>query len=118
MSDTMEILADNSQRMPTGVVGLDEILYGGLVPRRAYLLHGNPGSGKTMLGLDFLTTGAKGGEQSLFITMGEPESQIRANAESVGFDMSGVRFLDLAPSPDFFAQVQSYDIFSPADVER
>src|SRR5688572_29754977 len=118
MSETPEFSAGDSQRMPTGVFGLDEVLFGGLVPGRAYLLHGNPGSGKTMLGLHFLVTGAKRGEQSLFITMGETEPQIRANASSVGFDMSGVRFLDLAPSPDFFARVQSYDIFSPADVER
>jgi circadian clock protein KaiC len=106
------------QRMPTGVVGLDEVLQGGLVSGRAYLLHGNPGSGKTMLGLHFLTAGAVRGERALFITMGETEAQIRVNAASIGFDLRGVKFLDLAPSSDFFAQVQSYDIFSPADVER
>ncbi len=107
-----------NQRMATGIVGLDEILLGGFVPRRAYLLHGSPGSGKTMLGLHFLTTGAKQGESTLFITMGEPAEQIKANARSVGFDLGTVKFLDLAPSADFFSQVQSYDIFSPADVER
>jgi circadian clock protein KaiC len=106
------------QRMPTGVTGLDEILYSGLIAHRAYLLHGNPGSGKTILGLHFLTTGAAKGERALFITMGETEDQIRANAITSGFDLSGVEFLDLAPSPDFFAQIQTYDIFSPADVER
>ena len=41
------------QRTPTGVSGLDEVLHGGLVSGRAYLLHGNPGSGKTILGLHF-----------------------------------------------------------------
>src|SRR5438132_132999 len=106
------------ERLPTGVVGLDEVLCGGLVARRAYLLHGNPGSGKTTLGLHFLMTGAKRGDQSLYITMGETEEQIRQNGAEVGFDVTGIKFLDLAPSPDFFAQLQSYDIFSPADVER
>src|SRR5689334_23124750 len=106
-----------SERMPTGISGLDEILDGGLLPRAGYMLHGNPGSGKTILGLHFLTAGVERGDKSLFITMGETESQIRRNAEILGFDLSRVEFLDLAPSPDFFAQAQSYDIFSPSDVE-
>ncbi|HEY6410449.1 MAG TPA: ATPase domain-containing protein, partial [Ktedonobacteraceae bacterium] len=38
-------------RVSTGVAGLDEILYGGLIHRRAYLLRGGPGCGKTTLGL-------------------------------------------------------------------
>ena len=105
-------------RMSTGIRGLDDILEGGLIPRRSYLLHGSPGSGKTLVGLHFLATGAAIGETALFITMGEPEDQIRANAQAVGLDSSEVRFLDLAPSPDFFSQVQAYDIFSPAEVER
>ncbi len=105
------------ERMPTGISGLDEVLQGGLIPNAGYMLHGNPGSGKTILGLHFLTTGAARGDKSLFITMGETEAQIRRNAEIMGFDLSHVEFLDLAPSPDFFAQVQSYDIFSPSDVE-
>lgn len=105
-------------RMSIGIQGLDDIMMGGLIARRAYLLHGSPGSGKTLVGLHFLTAGAAIGETALFITMGEPEDQIRANASAVGLDTSGVQFLDLAPSPDFFSQVQAYDIFSPADVER
>lgn len=111
-------VANNINRLATGVSGLDEILNGGLVSKRAYLLHGNPGSGKTTLGLHFLTTGAKVGEKTLFITMGEPEAEIRANASTVGFDLSAIKFLDLAPTSDFFSQIQAYDIFSPADVER
>jgi circadian clock protein KaiC len=111
-------IGSSGKRLATGIIGLDEILAGGLIARRAYVLHGNPGSGKTTLGLHFLTTGAKQGEATLFITMGEPESQIRANASTSGFDLSRVKFLDLAPTSDFFSQVQDYDIFSPADVER
>ncbi|MDH7475352.1 MAG: ATPase domain-containing protein, partial [Anaerolineae bacterium] len=106
------------QRLSTGIVGLDEVLHGGFTPGRAYLVRGGPGTGKTTLGLHFLTAGSANGEKVLFITLGEPEAMIRQNAESLGFDLSGIAFLDLSPTPEFFAQVETYDIFSPAEVER
>ncbi|WP_371876267.1 ATPase domain-containing protein [Dictyobacter vulcani] len=98
--------------------GLDEILYGGLIEKRAYLLRGGPGCGKTTLGLHFLTEGIEKGERCVFITMGEPETELRANAEALGFDMDQVHFLDLSPNAAFFTEMQTYDIFSPAEVER
>jgi circadian clock protein KaiC len=105
-------------RLSTGIAGLDEILGGGLIPARAYLLRGGPGTGKTTVGLHFLTSGDPHVEKPLFITMGETEEQIRKNAEAIGFDLEGVTFLDLSPSSAFFTEVQSYDIFAPAEVER
>jgi circadian clock protein KaiC len=101
-----------------GIPGLDEILCGGLVLGRSYLVRGGPGTGKTTLGLHFLVAGATKGEKTLFITLGESETQIRKNAESLSFDLSGVSFLDLSPNSEFFTQVETYDIFSPAEVER
>ncbi|MCX7683185.1 MAG: recombinase RecA, partial [Anaerolineae bacterium] len=108
----------NQSRISTGVHGLDEIPNGGLIPRRAYLIRGGPGCGKTTLGLHFLAAGLARGEKTLCITLTEPESQIRQNAKQRGIDLSGVAFLDLTPTPDFFTQVETYDIFSPAEVER
>src|SRR5579859_6146022 len=105
-------------RVSTGVVGLDEILYSGLIQKRAYLLRGGSGCGKTTLGLHFLTEGTAQGERSLFITLGESEAELRANANALGFDLTQVHFLDLSPNADFFTEMQTYDIFSPAEVER
>jgi circadian clock protein KaiC len=110
--------AEKLARLTTGVSGLDEVLYGGLVANRAYLVRGGPGCGKTTLGLHFLRTGADNGERCLFITLGEPEAELRKNAESLGFDLTDIHFLDLSPNAEFFTQMQSYDIFSPAEVER
>lgn len=107
-----------SSRVSTGITGLDEILYGGLIPRRAYLLRGGPGSGKTTLGLHFLTEGIARGERSLFITLGESEAALRADAQAIGLDLTQVHFLDLSPNAAFFTEMQTYDIFSPAEVER
>lgn len=35
-----------NNRISTGVAGLDEILQGGFITHRAYLVRGEPGSGK------------------------------------------------------------------------
>jgi circadian clock protein KaiC len=49
-------------RVSTGISGLDEVLGGGLISGRTYLLSGPPGGGKTTLGWHFLTAGAEAGE--------------------------------------------------------
>ncbi|MEB3278255.1 MAG: ATPase domain-containing protein [Lyngbya sp.] len=105
-------------RLSTGIIGLDEVLYGGLIPERAYLVRGGPGCGKTTIGLHFLQAGVLAGETSLLITLGESETQLRSIISALNFDVNLINFLDFSPSSDFFTQVQSYDIFSPADVER
>jgi circadian clock protein KaiC len=105
-------------RLSTGISGLDEVLHGGLLPGRTYLVRGGPGTGKTMLGLHFLTAGAARGERALFITVEESTEQIRKDAVALGFNLEGVRFVDLTPDAEFFTKTQSYDIFTPAEVER
>lgn len=105
-------------RHPTGLPGLDEVLHGGLIAERAYLVRGGPGTGKTTLGLHFLASGVARGEQALLITLESSEPQLRRDADSQSLDLSGIHFLDLSPTREFFAQNQSYDIFSAGDVER
>jgi circadian clock protein KaiC len=112
----MDVKAD--ARCPTGIIGLDEVLHGGLIPQRAYLVRGGPGTGKTTLGLHFLRAGVALGESALLITLESNESQLRADAATQGLHLEGVEVLDLSPKREFFAQNQSYDIFSAADVER
>lgn len=109
---------DDGPRLSTGVAGLDEVLRGGVLPGRTYVVRGGPGTGKTILGLHFLMAGAARGERALFITVEEHTDQIQRNARALGFDLGGVRFLDLTPGAEFFMKAQSYDIFTPAEVER
>lgn len=108
----------SQERLLTGISGLDELLHGGLIPERAYLVRGGPGSGKTTLGLHFLATGVANGEKTLYITLGETAEQIRTNAAAQGLDAKNINFLDLSPTSEFFTEIQTYDIFSPAEVER
>ncbi len=101
-------------RLPTGVRGFDEILHGGLIPRRAYLIRGGPGCGKTTLGLHFLIDNPD--DDSLFISLGESEQQLRENAERSGLAMDRVAVLDLSPerAGEFNG---SYSLLESWDVE-
>jgi circadian clock protein KaiC len=105
-------------RVSTGVTGLDDIMRGGFLSGNTYLLRGGPGSGKTTLGLQFLHAGAVKGEKTLCISLIESEARMRKNAEALHLGLDDTTFLDLSPSSEFFTQMESYDIFSPAEVER
>ncbi|WP_019507783.1 ATPase domain-containing protein [Pleurocapsa sp. PCC 7319] len=107
-----------ANRVSTGVIGLDNILSGGLISSQAYLIKGQPGSGKTTLGFHFLNAGIIEGETALFISFSESETRLRRNAAGIGLNLDEVEFLDLSPTADFFASDQTYDIFSPAEVEQ
>ncbi|MCE5214147.1 MAG: DUF2075 domain-containing protein, partial [Methanobacterium sp.] len=93
-------------KLSSGIEGLDEVLMGGFVPRRAYLIRGNPGTGKTAIGMHFLTAGVKNNEKSLFINMGEPTKQVINNAQGMGFNTEGIEFLDLSPDEKFFSNME------------
>ena len=108
----------SDDRASTGIAGLDEVLFGGFVRNQTYLITGPAGTGKTTFGWHYLTAGVACGEPVLFVTFSESEARLRANAEKSGFDVSGVSFLDLSPSSQFFSRAESYDIFSPDEVER
>ncbi|WP_349771153.1 ATPase domain-containing protein [Phototrophicus methaneseepsis] len=103
-----------NNRLSTGIEGLDIILHGGLIPRRTYLVRGSAGSGKTTLGLHFLSHSDNG----LFITFGEKPSQIIDNAENLSIDTSHITFLDLSPGMDIFTDMTQYTVFSPSEIER
>ena len=78
---------DIYDRAKTGVKGLDEMLSGGIPRGNLVMITGCPGTGKTILTLQFLIEGAKKGEKSLYISLNEPVENIRKNAARVGLDL-------------------------------
>jgi circadian clock protein KaiC len=112
------MVIDEQRRTSTGIPGFDEVLDGGLIAARTYLISGPPGTGKTTLGWHFLCDGARNGETVLYISFAESEAELRANAALSGFDAAGVHVVDLSPSPELFARAETYDIFSASEVER
>ncbi len=75
------------QRVPTGIVGLDDLLYGGFLEGDAVLVAGAPGTGKSTLGMQFLYEGImRYDEPGLFITFEEFPQQIYRDAMNFGWD--------------------------------
>jgi circadian clock protein KaiC len=93
-------------KAPTGIAGFDEITGGGLPRGRTTLLVGGPGSGKTILALQFLVHGAQDcREPGIFVAFEETSKRIVANAESFGWKLAELRrkrlfFLDAQAMPD------------------
>jgi KaiC/GvpD/RAD55 family RecA-like ATPase len=71
----------------TGIEGLDEILNGGIVRNSTTLVSGNPGAGKSILGLQYIYNGVEMfDEKGIFLSFEENEKDLRQAAESIGFD--------------------------------
>ena len=103
--------------VPTGIGGLDNILGGGLVADRIYLIDGDPGAGKTTLGLQFLIQGMRTGERGLYVTLSETNDELAEVARSHGWDLSGLDILELAPSEDALAADSENTLYHAWEIE-
>jgi circadian clock protein KaiC len=96
MAGEEELLEDGGS-VSSGSEALDYILRGGFAANRVHLVEGEPGSGKTTLGLQFLLEGAAKGERCLYITLSESKSELLHVAGTHGWDLSGIDIFELIP---------------------
>ena len=83
-----EAVGEGLPKCPTEIRGLDEITGGGLPRGRPTLVCGGPGSGKTLLAMEFLVRGAvQHGEPGVFMAFEETATELAANVRSLGFDV-------------------------------
>jgi KaiC/GvpD/RAD55 family RecA-like ATPase len=82
------------KKVPTGIVGLDRMLGGGFPVNSAIIIAGGPGSGKTILTLQFLMRGIMDGEDSIFLSLGEPKDRVQRNVEAFGWDLEQITFIN------------------------
>ena len=106
-----------SERLSTGIKGLDHILKGGLPKNRLHLVEGSPGTGKTTLGLQFLLEGERRGERGLYITLSESREELISVAESHGWSLDGISVQDLTESGESLTDNSRYTVFHPSEVE-
>lgn len=64
------------QRIKSGVQNLDRLLGGGIPQRELVLVEGEPGCGKSNLGLEFLYRGAQMGEHGLYVSFQDTEPEV------------------------------------------
>lgn len=76
-----------TERVPTGIVGLDSLIEGGLPKGRSILVTGEPGTGKTILALQFLVEGLNRGEKGIYVTADESPADVLQQAASLGWDL-------------------------------
>ena len=82
---------DKLKKCPTGIKGFDEITEGGLPKNRITLISGGAGSGKTLLGIDFLVNGVINyKEPGVFMSFEETEDEIYQDVASLNLDLAGL----------------------------
>lgn len=108
---------NHKPRASTGVPGLDNVLYGGLPAGHLYLIEGDPGTGKTTIGLQFLLEGAARGEGVLYVALSENKMELEETAESHGWSLDSINIYEFAPTEDRLRPEDQYSHFHPSEVE-
>ena len=109
----------NRSRVPTGILELDALIQGGLREGKTYLVVGEPGTGKTVFGLQFLVSGLMEKEKGLYVAIDEKPADVLEQAASLGWDLApfieSKEFVILDASAYFSA---SSDTQKKIDVQR
>jgi KaiC/GvpD/RAD55 family RecA-like ATPase len=82
------------KRVPTGIIGLDRMFGGGFPENSTIIVAGGPGSGKTILCIQFLIRGIADGEESIFLSLGESKERVQRNVDAFGWDLHQITFIN------------------------
>jgi circadian clock protein KaiC len=117
LPELIPIKTIHSEKIPTGIKGLDKMLFDGVIMGSTTLIGGASGTGKTTFALQFIAEEAKRNGRGLYVSFEEPPQQLAKNAEGVGLNINEfmdkglVKFLHYSPEP-FNVEQQLNDIQS------
>jgi len=75
-------MKDKLSRVSTGIMELDEMLFGGIPKNNQILIHGDPGTGKTLLSFEIVYRSAKINIPTTFVTLEESKDDLLTNVKS------------------------------------
>jgi len=76
-----------TERVSSGIAGLDQLIEGGFPRGRSILITGEPGTGKTIFSLQFLFEGLARGEKGIYVAADEGPLDVLEQAASLGWDL-------------------------------
>jgi KaiC/GvpD/RAD55 family RecA-like ATPase len=77
-----------SEYVPSGIAGLDDLLGGGYPRGRVILITGGPGSGKTLMSMQFLIDGVERfDERGVFVSLEESKYHLTGEMANYGWDL-------------------------------
>jgi len=117
MSGAAELEDIGGNPVATGSDALDFILAGGYAANRIHLVEGEPGSGKTTLGFQFLLSGAQVGEPCLYVTLSESRNELLHVASTHGWDLTGIDLFELIPPELSLDPKREQSIIHSSDLE-
>jgi len=109
--------ADAGRRAPLGIPQLDRLLQGGLPEGNSLLVQGAPGTGKTILGMQFLYAGITQQDlPGLLVTFEEHPRRLYRDARALGWDFEALeqarKLLIVFTSPEAFLLELASDQYS------
>jgi len=116
VSETANSRRPAEPRVSLGVPQLDDMLAGGLMPHRPYLLVGPAGTGKTTLALQFLCEGVRRGERCLYVTVEDPPNEVRWNHRALRPELDAVEVFDAIPDVMRYERTPFKDISATREV--
>jgi len=109
-------MVNRPHRLRTGIPGFDDVIRGGLVADRLYLVDGEPGAGKTTFALQYLLEGVRLGERCLYVTLSESKEELVASASSHGWSLDGVEIVEVLAESDLDGE-SALTMLNPSEVE-
>lgn len=107
--EKVNIMTREIIRVPTGVLGMDTMIEGGIPKGFTIVLTGGPGCGKSIFAMEFLYKGVvKYGETGIYVSLQENVEEMKMNFSRFGWDLDKIDIIELIPEKVEFLDEKDY----------